>query len=144
MLTKATKLILLTLSLLASGTTPGTCAASQSDFMLTQSRNQNSVHEEQSDGSDNWTWTHSDNNERIEMHVVKPVEFTEDYTDVKSVGQNGSIRVEETRGGETRRFEAWREPSGQIRREYKFNHETREFDADARTWLERVLLQEVR
>ncbi|HMF56639.1 MAG TPA: hypothetical protein VK619_09870 [Pyrinomonadaceae bacterium] len=146
MFTKALKLILLILALVASGIAPRTLAAGQYDLTLVQHGTRTTVQDDDSDGHSVWTWkrTDTETGERIEVRVVKPVEFTDDYADIKSIGQSGSILVEETQRGETRRFEAWRDSSGQVRREYRVNHETRSEDADARSWMAKILLRAVR
>ncbi|OLE54887.1 MAG: hypothetical protein AUG51_05995 [Acidobacteria bacterium 13_1_20CM_3_53_8] len=146
MFTKALKLTLLILALLASSVMPRAQGVGQYDLTFAQHGTQNSVQEELNNGDSTWTWKRTDtaSGERIEVRVVETVEFTEDYADIKSIGQGGSIRIEETRGGETRRFEAWRDSAGQVQREYRVNHETRSMDADGRAWLAKLLLQAVR
>lgn len=138
MLTKTIKIVLPAL-MLAAG-------LGSYELMLAQTHTQNRVTMEQNDNDSAWTWRREDTDarERTEVRVVKKVEFTDDYADIRSIGAGGSVRIEEMLGNETRRFEAWADSSGQIRREYRVNHETRAFDADARAWLARLLLRAVR
>lgn len=70
---------------------------------------------------------------------AKNAELTGDLTDVKFIREGGYLSIEETRGGMTRRFQAEPGKGGQINRGYTVNGEAREFDAEAKKWLGRIL-----
>ncbi len=92
-----------------------------------------------------WTWQHSDDGWRRMVRIVGRAEFDEDYTDVQSLlDADGSFRVEEERGGETRRYEVRRGADGALLRTYKVNGEMRALDADARAWRAGMMLLAVR
>ena len=89
-------------------------------------------------------WEHSDNGERLRMEIRGKADFTEDYTDIRSISEGGYVRIEEDRNGQSRRFELRRDASGQLRRTYYVNGEARALDQDGRTWLGKIVLDAVR
>lgn len=90
------------------------------------------------------TWEEKNDGHRILLRIEGKVEFNESYTDVASVSEDSLLRVEEERGGTTRRFEVSRGANGELRRTYWFNGSARAFDAEAQGWLSRLVLQGVR
>src|SRR2546423_13731036 len=97
--------LILPVLMLAASLAPLARGLGQYELTLAQNRNQNTVMVDTHDADSIWTWkiTDTDSHEDTEVRVVNKVEFTEDYTDIKSIAQGGSIRIEETRNGETRR-----------------------------------------
>ncbi|HEX5706323.1 MAG TPA: hypothetical protein VFX96_03455, partial [Pyrinomonadaceae bacterium] len=78
----------------------------------------------------------------LEMHV-RGVVFNDDYSDVVEIAPGGVFELRETRAGETRRLEVERDGSGSLRYKYRVGGDDREFDADGRAWLARVLRERV-
>ena len=92
-----------------------------------------------------WTWTHTDDGWRREVKVTGRAEFNEDYTDVQSLSEGGTFRVEERRGGgESWRYEVRRGADGSLQRTYMVNGAAHAFDAAARAWLNGMMLLAVR
>src|SRR3982750_385863 len=84
-------------------------------------------------------WSHTDDGVKLEVRVEGKVEFTDDYTDVRSVSEDGLFQVIDERGGETRKLRVTRDASGGLRRTLSVNGHTREFDAEAAAWLSGIL-----
>jgi hypothetical protein len=81
---------------------------------------------------------------RFEVKVEGRVEFTEDYSDVQHIPDDGALRVREERDDVARRYVVTRGADGQLRRSYTVNGEARAFDAGAREWLRGMLLAAAR
>lgn len=90
-----------------------------------------------------WHWKHSDNGIGLEVKIRGQVEFTDDYSDIATISDGGSIVIIDERGGPARKFEAKATASG-IQRNYWVNGATRQFDREASTWLAKVLDDTVR
>ncbi|HSB12049.1 MAG TPA: hypothetical protein VLM38_21360 [Blastocatellia bacterium] len=90
-----------------------------------------------------WTWRHVDDDARLEVSIRGHVEFAEDYSDITSISEGGSIRVTDEKGGVTRKFEA-RSTSSGIQRTYWLNGASRQFDQEAKAWLAKTLDDTVR
>jgi hypothetical protein len=97
---------------------------------------------EKTEGTTRWQW--SDDGLKLRLEIRGKAEFTEDYTDIKDVAEGGSVRIEEDRNGQSRRFEIRRDVAGQLQRIYYVNGEARPLDESARTWLAKIVLQAVR
>src|SRR6266850_4272958 len=97
---------------------------------------------EKTESTTRWQW--SDDGLKLRVEIRGKAEFTEDYTDIKDVSEGGSVRIEEDRNGQSRRFEIRRDASGQLQRIYYLNGEARPLDESARTWLAKIVLQAVR
>jgi len=89
-------------------------------------------------------WEHSDNGERFRMEIRGKAEFTDDYTDIRSVSQNGYVRIEEDRNGQSRRYEIRPDANGQLQRYYSVNGENRPLDDAGRAWAGKIILDAVR
>lgn len=87
--------------------------------------------------SSSWNW--SDGNKRVEIVIEGQVEFTDDYSDVKGVSDNGSFRLQEQRDNTTRQIEITESANGLLRQSYALNGQPKEFDAEARAWFARTL-----
>jgi hypothetical protein len=110
----------------------------------TASLQSTSVHQDSRDGSSNWTWNHSNNGLRIKVHISGKVEFNDDYTEIVSITNGGSLSILEERNGVTRKFEAIPSADGSLKRSYYLQGESRALDSEARAWLSRMLLDTVR
>jgi uncharacterized protein YeeX (DUF496 family) len=97
---------------------------------------------EKTESTSRWEW--SDDGLKLRVEIHGKAEFTEDYTDIKDVSQGGSVRIEEDRNGQSRRFEIRRDAAGQLQRIYYLNGEARPLDENARNWLANMVLQAVR
>lgn len=86
----------------------------------------------------NWIWNHSDDGVRLRLTVNGRVKFAEDYSDVTSISDGGSIEVTEERDGVKRRFEAV-SSGGAITRSYYVQGQRRPMDDEGRAWLSRIL-----
>jgi hypothetical protein len=93
---------------------------------------------------DSWKWEWNDDGWRKRLEIRGRAEFTDDYTDIRSISDDGSVIVEEVRGGTARRLEIKPEAGGQLRRTYYFNNQARAVDEDARQWVARILIEAVR
>ena len=102
-------------------------------------RNERSITTE----SNQWRWRHSDNGVELEVTIRGRIEFADDYSDITSISEGGSIKVSDDRGGVTRKFEA-RAAAGGVERSYWVNGQSRALDGEARSWLAKVLDETVR
>jgi hypothetical protein len=89
------------------------------------------------------TWEHSDDGWRQRLEIRGKAEFNDDYTDVKDVSEDGVVRIEEVRNGQSRRYEVRRE-AGQLMRAYYVNGAKQQLDAAAQTWIAQLVLTAVR
>ena len=103
-----------------------------------------SIHQDSKDGSSNWTWNHSNNGLRVKVRINGKVEFNDDYTEIVSISNGGSLSILEERNGVTRKFEATHSTDGSIKRSYYVQDELRTLDSEGRAWLSRMLLDTVR
>ena len=99
----------------------------------------NSITQEES----NWNWHHRDDDIDTEVKIRGKVEFADDYSDIKSISDGGSIRVYDSRSGMSRRFEAQMTPEG-LKRSYSVNGQSSPFNDEARAWLAKMLNDTVR
>ncbi|MEK6410273.1 MAG: hypothetical protein AABN34_25405 [Acidobacteriota bacterium] len=114
-------------------------SASQTAGTKSSTHTENSIRQE----DHNWTWHHRDNEIDLKVTIRGKVEFADDYSDIKSISPDGSIRVSDDRGGVYRKFEASMTPSG-LKRSYSINGQSTPFNDDARGWLAKVLNDTVR
>jgi hypothetical protein len=61
-----------------------------------------------------WNWI--DDGWKKSIDIRGKAEFTDDYSDIRDVSVGGSVRIEETRGGTTRRLDVVRGADGQLQR----------------------------
>lgn len=121
----------LLLFLLALGVTP---------LFLTATRV--AAQTDKSDTRSIWQW--DDNGWKRRVEIRGKAEFTDDYTDIKSISADGSVRIEETRDSTTRRLDITPDASGQLRRSYYVNGQARPLDDNARAWIAGLVLEAVR
>lgn len=96
-----------------------------------------------SDDDNNWNWHHHDSSVDLHVTIRGKVEFTDDYSDIKSISRGGEIRVRDERGGVLRKFEATAD-GGSLTRSYSINGQSKAFDDEAQKWLAKILDQTVR
>src|SRR5215470_15186344 len=96
------------------------------------------------DGNDEWVMNHRDDGGELRIRIKGKPEFTDDYSDIKSLPPRGSARVEETRGSVSRRWEVESDADGSLRRSYYVQGKAHDFDSEARQWLSGLLLEAVR
>lgn len=89
-------------------------------------------------------WERSDDGLKMRVEIQGKAEFTEDYTDIHDVSEDGYVRIEEDRHGQSRRYEVRRSTNGQLQRIYYLNGEARPLDQEARNWLRKIVLDAVR
>jgi hypothetical protein len=137
-------LLLLALLFVALCASANMTSAAAAQTASTQSKG-STRHVEQSIRTDdhNWTWSHVDDDKRIEVRIRGHIEFADDYSDIKSIADDGSIRVTDERGGVTLKFEA-SATGGNVQRSYWVNGQQRPFDGEARAWLAKLLDDTVR
>ena len=102
-----------------------------------QRSSQRVEHSISNEGSE-WRWRYSDNGIGLDVRIRGHVEFAENYSDITSISDGGTIQVTDERGGVTRKFEAKATAAG-IQRSYWVDGVSRQFDQDAKTWLAKVL-----
>jgi hypothetical protein len=91
-----------------------------------------------------WVWSHKDNGVLKEIRVEGNVAFTDDYTDIKSISEDGLFQARDEHGGVARKLRVVRGADGEPERSYFVNGRKRELDAEGRAWLAKFLLEAVR
>lgn len=105
----------------------------------------NSVEEKKSESTSRFQWTHDEGDRRVRVTVDNKVVFADDYSDVRDIGDDGRLIVEDRREGEAeRRYRVERGAGGGLVRKYSANGDERELDGEGREWLRRTLLEAVR
>src|ERR1044072_5459585 len=75
-----------------------------------------------------WTINHSDNGKEFNLRIKGKPEFTEDYSDLKSLSPGGSVMIEEKTPAGSRKLEIKAGADGQLQRTYSVNGAAREID----------------
>jgi hypothetical protein len=89
-------------------------------------------------------WEHTDDGLKRRFETRGKPEFTDDYTDIKSVSEGGWAIIEEHRDRESLRYEVRRDAAGQITRTLYVNGAVQALDAATKTWLAKFILDVVR
>lgn len=103
-----------------------------------------STRTERNSGNSEWVMSTSENGRGLQVRIKGTVEFTEDYSDIKTLAPNSSVRVRDSRGAQVRRLEMEADGSGNLKRSYFVNDSLQAFDADGRQWMATVMLEMVR
>jgi hypothetical protein len=103
--------------------------------------NQSSVNSHSDGGYRLWTATWSGNGCSIEARSSGEVRFSADATSIESISSGGYFEIDERTGGNLRRVRVEPGNGGQLNFDYSVNGSKHEFDADARQWLSKLLLQ---
>ena len=91
-----------------------------------------------------WEHTDTDIGLRRRFESRGKAEFTDDYTDIKSVSENGWAIIEEHRDRQSYRYEVRHDASGQLQRLFYVNGVAQPIDANAKAWLAKFVLDVVR
>ena len=91
-----------------------------------------------------WEYTDTDINLRRRFEMRGKAEFTDDYTDIKSVTEDGWVIIEEHRDSQSYRYEVRRDPAGQMTRAFYVNGTAKPLDDSGRAWLAKFVLDAVR
>jgi hypothetical protein len=89
-------------------------------------------------------WEDTDNGLTRRFETRGKPEFTDDYTDIKSIADGGWVIIEEHRDRQSRRYEVRRDSAGQITRTFYLNGAVQPLDAATKTWLAKFILDIVR
>lgn len=91
-------------------------------------------------------WEHTDTEIglRRRFETRGKAEFTDDYTDIKSVSEAGWVIIEEHRGSQSYRYEVRYDASGQLTRSFFVNGVAQPIDANGKAWLAKFVLDAVR
>ena len=91
-----------------------------------------------------WEYSDTDVGLKRRLETRGTVEFNDDYTDVKSISEDGWVIFEEHRDRQSFRYEVRHDPSGQLTRLFYVNGAARPIDDAGRTWLAKFVLDAVR
>ena len=98
-----------------------------------------------SDNNDNeWVINHSDNGHEFNLRIKGKPEFTDDYSDLKSLSPGGSVTIEEKTASVTRKLEIKPDADGKLQRTYSLNGAAHDLDAEAKQWVSAIILDAVR
>jgi beta-lactamase regulating signal transducer with metallopeptidase domain len=75
----------------------------------------------------------------IKLSSVGKFQFTDDFTDIASVGNGGQVVVEVDYGARDRRVTFRRGSGGAVERIYKVDGDVRPYDADAKSWFTQTI-----
>jgi len=91
-------------------------------------------------------WEHSDTDIGLKrrIEIRGKAEFTDDYTDVKTVSEGGWVIIEEHRDRQSFRYEVRHDVAGQLTRAFWVNGQSRPLDATGKAWLAKFVLDAVR
>ena len=89
-------------------------------------------------------WQQTDDDLKRMVEIKGRVEFTDDYTEVRDVTPGGYVKIEEERGGTSRRYEVRHQLQGSLTRSYFVNGQAQTIDKVAREWIAKMILQAVR
>jgi len=91
-----------------------------------------------------WRWEHSDDGLKRRFEARGKPEFTDDYSDIKSVSEGGWVIIEEQRNGQSLRYEVRCDPAGNLTRAFYVNGAARALDETTKAWLAKFVLDVVR
>ena len=91
-----------------------------------------------------WVINHSDDGREFNLRIKGKPEFTDDYSDLKSLSAGGSVTIEEKTPPITRKLEIIPGADGKLQRSYWVNGAPRELDAEGKQWIGGIILDAVR
>ena len=91
-----------------------------------------------------WEHTDTDIGLKRRFETRGKLEFTDDYTDIKSVTEGGWVIIEEHRDRQSYRYEVRRDAAGQLTRMFYVNGVAQPLDATAKAWLAKFVLDAIR
>ncbi len=109
---------------------------------LQQKESRTSISVHQDDNRSNWIW--SEDGKRLELKLKGKIEFTEDYSDIKTLSPNGYFTIKDERTSVERKLEIESDASGNLKRTYFVEGRASTFDGAAQRWLSELLLEAVR
>ncbi len=118
----------------------GVQTSSAESLQQKESRTSISVHSD--DDHSNWIW--SENGKRLEVKLKGKIEFTENYSDIKTLSPNGYFTIKDERTSVERKFEVEADAGGHLKRSYFIEGRAATFDGEAERWLSELLLEAVR
>jgi hypothetical protein len=89
-------------------------------------------------------WEQTDDGLKRRFEIRGKAEFTDDYTDIKSISEGGWVIIEEHRDSQSYRYEVRRDVAGQLTRNFYVNGAARPLDETTRSWLAKFILDAVR
>ena len=91
-------------------------------------------------------WEHNDSDAKLmrRLEMRGKAEFTDDYTDIKSVSEGGWVIIEERRDRQSYRYEVRNDGGGQLQRLFYVNGVAQPIDANGKAWLAKLVLDAVR
>ncbi len=92
--------------------------------------------------SADWRWRDGVNSREIRMNGH--IEFTDDESDIQSMGPGAYFSFEEDHGFSSRRFQATADGSGGIKRQYLIDGHDHAIDDEARAWLRGTIPEAIR
>ena len=98
----------------------------------------NSIHDD--NGYRRWTMKMSGGNCTLELRAEGRIEFTPDFTDIRSLGRNGFFRLDVTENGTRRQLEL-EERNGSLARTWRVDGREQTYDDAARRWFAGFLIQ---
>jgi hypothetical protein len=91
-----------------------------------------------------WTISHSDDGREFNLRIKGKPEFTDDYTDIKSLSADGSVTIEEKTPSVNRRLDIRPGIDGKLQRSYWVNGTAHELDSEGQQWVSAITLDAVR
>jgi len=91
-----------------------------------------------------WEHTETELGLRRRFETRGKAEFTDDYSDIRSVSDGGWAIIEEHRGSQSYRYEVRHDASGQLTRSFFVNGVAQPIDANGKAWLAKFVLDAVR
>ena len=93
-------------------------------------------------GQGHFTW--SNGGEKVEVSYNGSIEFTDDDTDVKSLGPHGWLKISDGKWFSGQRVEFQADGSGNIQRRFWVGRSEKPFEPEGRQWLAQVLPRFIR
>lgn len=112
------------------------CAAVTVLAGTTNSRIETNKHE--------WVINQSVDGREFNLRIKGKPEFTDDYTDLKSLSADGSVTIEEKTPSVARKLEITSAGDSRLQRSYSVDGAPRELDAESKQWVSTIILDAVR
>jgi len=94
--------------------------------------------------NDEWMMNRAEDGREFHVRIKGKLEFTDDYSDIKTMPPGSSLRIEDKFHSLTRKLEITVDATGQPRRSYSVQGQAHDFDSEARQWLSEMMLEAVR
>jgi hypothetical protein len=94
---------------------------------------------------DEWVMRHlDDHGNSFDLRIKGKPEFSDDYSDLKSLAPGGSVTIQQKIGSISRKLEITPGGDGQLQRKYSVNGAAHELDAEGKQWMAGIILNAVR